>query len=97
MEESKKKKTLTLELSGNLDVKSAPKLETELIVAFDEADKIILDFKKVTYISSSGLRVLLSGDKTAKEKGVKLSIINSSSFIMQIFEVTGFSDILDIS
>jgi len=97
MEENKKQKSLTLTLSGSLDVKAAPKLETELMVAFNEAKNVILDFKEVTYISSSGLRVLLTGDKTAKEKRGKMSITNTTPFIMQIFKVTGFSDILDIS
>jgi len=93
--EKNKKNAVTLTLSGMLDVKSAAKLEAEIMSELSETKKLTLDFKDVTYVSSSGLRVLLTCDKAAKEKGGKMTIINASSFVMQIFTVTGFSNILN--
>ena len=90
---SNNKNTVTLTLTGLLDVRSSAKLEAELMSLFTETDKnITLDFKGVTYVSSSGLRVLLTGEKTAKKEGRTMTIINVSSFVMQIFDVTGFSN-----
>jgi len=89
------KNSVTLTLSGKLDVKSIEKFEAELMSAFSESKNLTLDFKDVTYVSSSGLRVLLTGDKTAKEKGGKMTITNASSFVMQIFKETGLSSILN--
>ena len=88
------KKAVTFKLTGNLDVRSSPDLEEHLVEAFAETKYVTLDFKDVAYISSSGLRVILSGDQTAKGKGGRLTITNASAFIMQIFEVTGFTSIL---
>jgi len=86
---------VTLTLSGMLDVKSAAKLEAEIMSELAGTNKLLLDFKDVTYVSSSGLRVLLTCDKATKEKGGKMTITNASSFVMQIFTVTGFSNILN--
>jgi len=87
---------LTLVLSGSFDSTAAPLLEEVLIPGLDSSKNATLDFKEIKYVSSSGLRVLLMGTKKAREKGGKLSIINVSSFVMEIFDVTGFADILNI-
>jgi len=92
--EKNKNSAVTLTLSGMLDVKIAAKLEAEIMSELADTNKLLLDFKDVTYVSSSGLRVLLTCDKAAKEKGGKMTLINVSSFVMQIFTVTGFSSIL---
>ncbi|MCR5167273.1 MAG: STAS domain-containing protein [Oscillospiraceae bacterium] len=87
--------SLAVSINGRIDTTTAPALEEELKSSFDSCSDITLDFANVDYISSAGLRVLLSAQKTmAKKGGMKLK--NVSSEIMEIFEVTGFSDILTI-
>ena len=87
--------SLTLSITGRIDTNTAPALEGELKSSFDSCSDLTLDFSKVEYISSAGLRVLLSAQKImSKKSGIKL--INVSNEIMEIFEVTGFSDILTI-
>ena len=82
-------------LEGRLDTVTAPELEQELKSVLPELNTLTLDFEKLEYISSAGLRVLLSAQKTmAKQGGMKLIHVNET--IMEIFEVTGFSDILTI-
>jgi len=88
-------KTLTVTLEGRLDTTTAPQLEAELKAALDGADSLILDFEKLEYISSAGLRVLLSAQKIMAKKG-GMKILHVSDVIMEIFEVTGFIDILTI-
>ena len=86
----------TLVLSGRLDTTTAPSLQEALIPEFDNAKHIELDFTELAYVSSAGLRVLLMGEKTAKAKGGKQTLINVSDEIMEVFEMTGFADILNI-
>ncbi len=86
---------LTLSLEGRLDTVTAPELEKELKDSLDGAAELVLDFEKLEYISSAGLRVLLSAQKVMNGKGtMKVTHVNEA--IMEIFEVTGFSDILTI-
>jgi len=88
---------IELKLSGNFDSIAAPKFEPELVSAISDAKNVTLDFTDVKYISSAGMRVLLTGEKSAKAKGGKLTIKNVAPFVMEIFEVTGFSNILNFS
>ena len=82
-------------IDGRIDTTTAPALEQELKDSYDSCETLILDFTDVEYISSAGLRVLLSAHKTmSKKSGMKLR--NVSEDIMEIFEVTGFVDILTI-
>jgi anti-anti-sigma factor len=87
---------LTLSLEGRLDTITAPKLQGELIPAFDAANEIMLDFTRVAYVSSAGLRVLLMAQKTAKAKSADLTLCGVSEEIMEVFDMTGFSDMLTI-
>jgi anti-sigma B factor antagonist len=87
--------TLNVAISGRIDTTTAPALETELKGSFDSCESLVLDFAEVEYISSAGLRVLLSAQKVMSKKG-GMKLINVSEDIMEIFEVTGFSDILTI-
>jgi anti-anti-sigma factor len=87
---------LTFTLEGRLDTTTAPKLQDALIPAFGEAKSIELDFSGLTYVSSAGLRVLLMGEKTAKAKGGRQTLKGVSAGIMEVFEMTGFSGILNI-
>ena len=84
---------LTLALAGRLDTVTAPDLEKELQDSLEGIDTLIFDFSGLEYVSSAGLRVLLSAQKTMNKQGeMKLTHVNES--IMEIFEVTGFTDIL---
>jgi anti-anti-sigma factor len=87
---------LVIALEGRLDTTTAPELQEKLVPEFDTAKHIRLDFKDLAYVSSAGLRVILLGEKTAKAKGAVMSLVNVSSEILEIFEMTGFSDILTI-
>lgn len=88
-------KELTVTPEGRLDSTTAPLLETSLRDSLDGVESLIFDFKDLSYISSAGLRVLLSAQKTMNGHGV-MKIRNVSEPIMEIFEVTGFLDILTI-
>ena len=88
--------TLILNLEGRLDTGSAPALENALIPAFVQVKKIILDFSELSYVSSAGLRVLLMGQKTAKEKDVPMTLVKVPEEILEIFEIAGFCDMLTI-
>ena len=88
-------KTLTVALEGRLDTTTAPQLEAELKSALPEATSLVMDFEKLEYISSAGLRVLLSAQKTMNKQG-EMKLIHVNDVINEIFEVTGFSDILNI-
>jgi len=87
---------LILALDGRLDTTTAPQLQDALIPAFDGEKEIILDFAKLTYVSSAGLRVLLMGQKTAKAKGASMTLTGVSDEIMEVFDMTGFSGMLTI-
>jgi len=87
---------LTLALEGRLDTVTAPELEKELKESLDGAESLILDFSKLDYISSAGLRVLLSAHKMMVGKG-GMKITNVNEIVAEVFEVTGFADILDIA
>ncbi|MCR5707294.1 MAG: STAS domain-containing protein [Ruminococcus sp.] len=86
---------LTLKLEGRIDTKSAPALDELVKTSLDGVTSLIIDLKEVAYISSAGLRVLLIAQKQMNKQG-GMKIINVSEDIMEIFEVTGFSDILTI-
>ncbi|MCL2844466.1 MAG: STAS domain-containing protein [Chitinivibrionia bacterium] len=82
-------------IEGWLGATTVPKLEEVLIPAFDETKQVELDFDKLAHVFSAGLRVLLLGEKTAKAKGGKLTVVNVSPEIKDVFDMTGFSDILE--
>jgi anti-anti-sigma factor len=83
-------------LEGRLDTTTAPQLQSTLIPEFDSIKEIELDFCDLAYVSSAGLRVLLMSEKTAKAKGARFAIKNVSEEIMEVFEMTGFLEILTI-
>ena len=86
---------LTVSLEGRLDTTTAPQLESELKGSLDGVSNLVLDLSNLEYISSAGLRVLLSAQKIMNKQG-SMTIKNVSEEIMEIFEVTGFVDILTI-
>ena len=87
--------TLTIAVKGKLDTMTAPELEAELNQSLTGAESLTLDFSKLDYISSAGLRVLLSAHKAMSAKG-GMKVTNVNEIVQEVFEVTGFADILDI-
>ena len=86
---------LTVTLVGRLDTTTAPDLENELKDALANVKKLVFDIEKLEYISSAGLRVLLSNQKIMNKQG-EMIIRNASDDVKEIFDVTGFCDILTI-
>ncbi len=86
---------LTVNLSGRLDTTTAPNLEAELKTTLSGVNSLIMDFTELEYISSAGLRVLLSAQKVMNKQG-KMVIRCVNETILEVFEVTGFVDILTI-
>lgn len=86
---------LSITLEGRLDTTTAPSLESELSSEFDSITDLTFDFEKLEYISSAGLRVLLTSQKIMSKKG-SMAIKNVNQEIMDVFDMTGFSDILTI-
>ena len=86
---------VAIALEGRLDTTTAPELEAELKTVLDQAETLTFDFSKLDYISSAGLRVLLSAHKTMSKKG-GMKITNVNEIVQEVFEVTGFADILTI-
>ncbi len=87
--------TLTVCLEGRLDTTTAPQLEEEFKSSLESVDELVLDFEKLDYISSAGLRVLLLAQKIMNKKG-GMKVLHANETIMEVFEVTGFVDILTI-
>ena len=86
---------LSLALEGRLDTVTAPELEKELNGSLDGVSELTLDFAGLEYISSAGLRVLLAAQKIMNRQG-RMKVTNVNETITEIFEVTGFSDILTV-
>ncbi|MBQ4002050.1 MAG: STAS domain-containing protein [Lachnospiraceae bacterium] len=86
---------LTVMLEGRLDTVTTPELEKELMGALDDIQELTFDFEKLSYISSAGLRVLLSSQKIMNTKGT-MKVVHVNENIMDIFEATGFTDVLTI-
>ena len=86
---------LTLALEGRLDTTTAPQLEAELKASLDGVADLTLDMKDLAYLSSAGLRVILAAQKQMNKQG-RMVIRNVCETIMEVFEVTGFTDILTI-
>ena len=86
---------LTLALEGRLDTTTAPDLESELKNSLEGVSELTLDFAGLEYISSAGLRVLLAAHKAMAGKG-GMKVTNANEIVSEVFEVTGFADILDI-
>ena len=86
---------LTVAIEGRLDTTTAPQLEAELKDSLDGITELTMDLGAMEYISSAGLRVLLSAQKIMNKQGEML-VTGVNETVMEVFEVTGFSDILNI-
>ena len=95
IQQIKNENALTVALEGRLDTMTAPELEAELNQSLSAADSLVLDFSKLDYISSAGLRVLLSAHKIMSGKG-GMKVTHVNEIVQEVFDVTGFADILTI-
>ena len=85
---------LTVKVEGRLDTSTAPSLEAELS-DLSAVNEMVFDFSGLEYVSSAGLRVILATQKTMSKKG-GLTLVGVSDAVMEVFEITGFADILTI-
>ena len=92
---NKENNVLNVSIEGRLDTTTAPSLEETLNEDMGEAKNLILDLKGLEYISSAGLRVLLAAQKKMQKLG-SMKLINVCENVMEVFEITGFADILTI-
>lgn len=87
---------LTLKVIGRLDTSTSPAFESELSGSIEGVTDLILDFEGLEYVSSAGLRVILTAQKTMNRNQGKMIVKNVSREIKEVFEITGFCDILTI-
>ena len=92
---NKENKKVTVSVSGRVDTNTSPELLEQLKKAMADAEELILDLDGVDYVSSAGLRVILFAQKTMSAKG-SMSVAHVCPDIMETFELTGFTDILNI-
>ncbi|MBO7214045.1 MAG: STAS domain-containing protein [Clostridia bacterium] len=85
----------TIEIVGRLDTTTAPSLDKTINEDLGDTVNLILDLKGLEYVSSAGLRVILSAQKKMQQKG-SMKVINVCESVMDVFEITGFADILEI-
>ena len=85
---------LTIEVSGRVDTVTAPELEAGL--KFGDAKSVVIDLKEVPYMSSAGLRLLLTAHKTMLAKNGELQLANVQPSVKEVLDITGFSDILNL-
>lgn len=95
IEIKKNKEEIILEITGRLDTTTAPALEKTINENLEGVKTLILDLKSLEYISSAGLRVLLSAQKKMQQVG-EMKVMNVCELVMEVFEMTGFADILTI-
>ena len=95
IQQTKNGNALVIAPEGRLDTMTAPELEAALKEALTGVEELTFDLEKLDYISSAGLRVLLSAQKTMNRQG-SMKVVHANEIIMEIFDVTGFADILTI-
>lgn len=95
IEKQKEGAALTLKIEGRLDTITSPELEAVLKTELGGIEDLTFDFSALDYLSSAGLRVLLSAQKQMNKQG-KMKVTGVSEVILEIFEVTGFTDLLTI-
>ena len=87
--------TVVLKIEGRLDTTTAPSLEKVINDSLTDISELVLDLKELVYVSSAGLRVLLSAQKKMNKLG-SMKLTGVCDDVMEVFEMTGFADILDI-
>ncbi len=94
--EIKEEDSIRLDVEGRIDTITTPELQQAILVAFQKTKTLVINFEKVEYISSAGLRALLIGQKTAKSKNRSMTIVGSNKAVLDVFKVTGFMNILTL-
>ena len=87
--------TTNLKISGRLDTSTAPELEATINNCLAGVEDLVMDFEGLEYVSSAGLRVILKTQKIMNKQG-SMKIINVNDTIMEVFDITGFADVLTI-
>ena len=95
IEKQKDGKKLNIKLAGRLDTKTAPILKESLENSLDGVEELTFDLSELIYVSSAGLRIILSTQKTMNKQG-SMKLTNVQDIVMEVFESTGFVDILTI-
>lgn len=96
IEHKQEGEAVLLALEGKLDTLTAPELSAAIDKEIDGTGALVLDFEKLTYISSAGLRTLLSAQKRMAEKKGSLRILHSNEMVLSVFSMTGFDKILTL-
>ena len=89
-------KTMIIKVSGRVDTTTAPELEKTIKNSIEGETELILDFENLDYISSAGLRVVLAAQKSMNQQGGKMKVTNVNEIVAEVFDITGFADILNI-
>ncbi len=87
---------IQISIEGRVDTTTSPQLQNAILQAYQKGTKLVLDFSAVEYVSSAGLRALLIGQKTANSKGGSMTLTNVPEAVLQVFQMSGFSSILNI-
>lgn len=95
IDKRKNGKEMLMVISGRMDTSTSPQFESEIKESLENIENLILDFENLEYISSAGLRVILAAQKIMNKQG-KMVIRNVNEVVSEVFEITGFVDILTI-
>lgn len=88
--------TKIIEVEGRIDTTTAPKFEETLMQELSTVKTLRINLENVVYVSSTGLRAFLNGQKYANKNGIEMSLFNVADMVMEVFEMTGFIDILTV-
>lgn len=88
--------TLIVKPRGRLDLVSSPTLEKDLKEHMDGVQEITMDFSDVEYLSSGGLRVLLTTEQQLEKNGGNMTVIHANDYILEVFELVGFMDVIKV-
>ena len=94
--EKKNEGQIILSVSGQVDTVTSPELQKSILTSFQKVKDLVIDMSAVPYMSSAGLRALLIGQKTAASKGGSMTLTGVTDTVMQVFEMSGFSRVLNI-
>lgn len=96
IEEIKEEAQIVLKVEGKIDTMTSPELQNRILLCLQKMSYLCVDFEKVEYISSAGLRALLMGHKTAQAKGGYMKVLHINSIVMEILKTTGFDKFINI-
>ena len=88
--------TLTVKPEGRLDTVTSPAFEKELQEHLDGVKDVTMDLASVEYISSGGLRMMLATERLLEQKGGALKVINANEYILEVFDLVGFMDVVEV-